>query len=139
MITLADMAFLCQITIILTKAKFLENLFKDRSSSLFDDANIIFLLVSLIDSKTPLVNFFFWIHVILMLLDLFGLLIMTRTLHPGAFAMEHLVRPCSPSRSPNALKVKICLRFRDPTPSHVKRPRNGSRYARRDCKANYQF
>ena len=39
-------------------AKFLENLLKDSILSLFDNAKIFFLLVSLFDSKMPLVNFY---------------------------------------------------------------------------------
>ena len=39
-------------------AKFLKNLLKDSTLSLFDNANIIFPLVSPFDSKMPLVNFF---------------------------------------------------------------------------------
>ena len=38
-------------------AKFLENLLKDSTSSLFDILKIVFLLSSLFDSKMPLVNF----------------------------------------------------------------------------------
>ena len=38
-------------------AKFLENLLKDSTSSLFDILKIVFLLSGLFDSKMPLVNF----------------------------------------------------------------------------------
>ena len=50
-------SFSCQIMTILTMAKFLENLLKDSTLSLFDILNIVFLLSSLFDSKMPLVNF----------------------------------------------------------------------------------
>ena len=44
--------------IILTMAKFFENLLKNSILSLFDIVNIIFLLGGLFDSQMPLVNFF---------------------------------------------------------------------------------
>ena len=43
---------------ILTMAKYHENLLKDSTLSLFDIANIIVPMRSLFDSKIPLVNFF---------------------------------------------------------------------------------
>ena len=51
-------SFSWQIMMILTMAKFLVNLLKDSTWSLFDIANIVFPLSSLFDSKMPLVNFF---------------------------------------------------------------------------------